>query len=378
MGLFSSDPADRVCGIAIDDYGLRITTMACDDRSQSSPADNEFVSMIDAPGGSQPSGLDETFAALAGPATPMLEIESLGPIRTVTVGEGYADRLATLYDAIDDDGWTGETVVALPADYAESAEEALADAVEDAGFDVRQVVSHDVATSVCGAVDYEIDSEEYGSHPIVAVDLGLWEITVTVAAVNLDEGRVRIRGRETIDAGLAKLLEVTGENALVDAGVPEEAIDLSATVAMHSLAREVFDPATDSTTGTVEIGGERLQIRVGTEHFIDLFADMTSVAESLATELVLEAGYAPRELDRVIVSGFGSEGESGEDLTHQIAARFTSDDSLAAEVGPPYAPERVFFGNGMTPDLGAADVAREARDLDRDVQVLETLDVEAS
>ncbi|KPN30125.1 hypothetical protein SY89_00847 [Halolamina pelagica] len=120
---------------------------------------------------------------------------------------------------------------------------------------MRQVVSHDVATSVLGAVDYEINTEEYGGHPIVVVDLGLWEITVTVAAVNLDEGRVRVRGRETIDAGLAKLLEVTAENALVDAGVPEDAIDLSTTVAMHSLAREAFDPTTDSTTGTVEIGG---------------------------------------------------------------------------------------------------------------------------
>lgn len=378
MGLFSSTPDDRVCGIAIDDYGLRVTTMSCEDRTQSNPTGEEFVSMLDTPGGEQPSGLDETFAALAGPATPMLEIENLGPIRTVSVGDGYADRLATVYDAIDDDGWTGETVVALPTDYAESAEEALAEAVGDAGFDVRQVVSHDVATSVLGAVDYEINTEEYGGHPIVVVDLGLWEITVTVAAVNLDEGRVRVRGRETIDAGLAKLLEVTAENALVDAGVPEGAIDLSTTVAMHSLAREAFDPTTDSTTGTVEIGGERIRVRVGTEHFIDLFADMTSVAESLATELVLEAGYAPREVDRVVISGFGSEGESGENLTHQIGARFTSDDSLAAEVGPPYAPERVYFGNEMTPEVGAADVAREARGLDRDIQVLETLDVEAS
>ncbi|MFW5934946.1 MAG: hypothetical protein ACOCQL_03760 [Halolamina sp.] len=66
MGLFGSDPTDRVCGVAIDDYGLRITTMSCDDRSQSSPAGGEFVSMIDAPGGSQPSELDETFAALGG------------------------------------------------------------------------------------------------------------------------------------------------------------------------------------------------------------------------------------------------------------------------------------------------------------------------
>lgn len=378
MGLFSSDPADRVCGIAIDDYGLRITTMSCEDRSLSSPADGEFVSMLDAIGTDQPRGIDETLAALAGPAAPMLDVEEAGPIRTVSVDRGYTDRLAELYDAIDDDGWTDQTVLSLPADYADSAEAELASVVGDAGFDVRQVVSHDVASSLIGAVDVEINDQGSGSHPIVAVNLGLWEITVTLAAVNLDEGRVRVRARDQVDAGLADLLDTAAANALADAGVPERAVDLATKSSMHSLVRDVFDPHTDSATGSVEVGGERVNVRVGTEHFIDLFADMAAVAESFATEFVLEAGYTPREVHRVIVGGFGSEGDAGNDLTAQIAARFTSDDSMAGEVGPGYAPERVYFGNEMMPDVGAADVAREAHALGRDIEVLETLDVEAS
>ena len=209
------------------------------------------------------------------------------------------------------------------------------------------------------------------------MDIGFWAVTVTMAAVNLDEGRVRIRGREQVNAGLVDLLESTAENALADAGVPEDAYDAVTTASMHPLVREVFDPTTDSATGTVQIGAERLQVRVGTEHLIDLLADVVSVAESFATELALEAGYTPREIHNVLISGFGAEGASGTDLAGQFAGRFTSDESVAAQVGSGYAPEQVYYGS-MTPDVGAADIAREARDLDHDIQVLETLDVEAS
>ncbi|GAA0285961.1 hypothetical protein [Halobacterium noricense] len=379
MGLFSSSPDDRVCGIAVDDYGLRISTMSCTDRSLSSPADGEFVPLVDTVGSTQPSGLAETITALAGPAGPILQTEDNGEFgRTVTVGDGFGQRLTQLHDAIDADGWDGDTVVSIPADYADSAELSIRQHVEDSGFDVRQVVSHDVATSVIGAVDYEVNNEEYGSHPIVVVDVGLWEVTVTLAAVNLDEGRVRVRARDSVEAGLVDLLETAAQNALVGMGIPEEEVDLSTTAALHPLVREAFDPDTDSASGTVEIGGERVHARVGTEHFIDLLADISSVAESFATEFVLEAGYSTSEVHRVLVSGFGSEGRSGADLTMQLAATFTSADSMAAELGGGYAPERVYFGNEMMPEVGAADVAREAHDLERDIEILETLDVEAS
>jgi hypothetical protein len=51
---------------------------------------------------------------------------------------------------------------------------------------------------------------------------------------------------------------------------------------------------------------------------------------------------------------------------------------MAAEVGAGYAPESVYYGNEMMPDVGAADVAREAHALGRDLDLLETLDVEVT
>lgn len=147
---------------------------------------------------------------------------------------------------------------------------------------------------------------------------------------------------------------------------------------LYPAVREVFDPHTDSASGNVEIDGDSVPVTVGTEHLIDLFADVSSVAETIATGLVVEAGYSPREVDRVVISGFGSEGDSGNDITWQMGASFTIEDSAAADVGHGYPPERVYFGSELLPDVGAADVAREGQDLGRDIEVLETLDVEVS
>ncbi|MFC7020076.1 MULTISPECIES: hypothetical protein [Haloarcula] len=379
MGLFSSEPAARVCGIAIDDYGLRISTMSCEDRTLSSPADGEFVGMLDGPATARARGIDETLTALAGRTVPLLEAEDRDAMgRSASARDGYADRLAELFDEIDDDGWDGETVVAMPPDYADSSALELQGVVEDSGFDVRQVVTHDAASSVLGAVDHEINTDASGSHPIVTVDLGLRAVTVTLASVNLDEGRVRVRARDSVDAGLVDLLGHTAVNAIEDSRLTPDEVTLEMETGLYPAIRQIFDPYTDSARGEIEVGGETMPVTVSTEHFIGLFADVASFAEMAATEFVVEAGYVPREVDRVLISGLGSEGDSGGDLTAQIAARFTSEDSMAAEVGAGYAPESVYYGNEMMPDVGAADVAREAHALGRDLDMLETLDVEAT
>jgi hypothetical protein len=379
MGLFSNSPAAHVCGIAINDYGLHMATISCKDRSMSHPVGTGLVSMLDTVGGDQPQGLDETLTALSGPATPLLETDDRGMFgRGVSVKDGYEERLVNLHASIDEDGWDGTTVVSIPPDYSSSAQAILEDTVENAGFDVQQVIPHDVGTSFLAGVNYKLNEGDAVSHPVIVVDLGLWETRVTLAVVHLNEGRVRIRARDRVEAGVITLLNLAAKNALLDYGIPEDAIDPSSLPPLYPLVREAFDPGVDSASGTVELHGERVQMRVGFEHFIEMLADISSVAESFAGEFLYEAEYMPRDVARVIVSGTGIEGLGGNDLTTQVASKFISDDSMATEIGETYPEERVFFGHEFMPHIAACDVARVARERGRDIEVRETLDVEAS
>ena len=376
MGLFSRGTPTQVCGLAFCEFGLRAQMMNCETREVDQPLDTDFVPLVDNANLNRFDGLAETIEALFTGGTPLLEFSG------GATGDGRL-RLSTGFDtelehvaqqARTMDGYSDEAVIGVPVEFDKTARDTLRQRIENCGFGVQQVVSNDVGYALLGATEYEVENGG-ADHPVVVVDMSIQSTTVTLAEVDTDQDRVTDRGRTTANLGVATVLYDIVASALIEAGMKKSDLNWGLVSQMFDEARHVLDPEVNTTRGTIQLNGERFALELGETHWSRPVVELMEHTEAVATALIQESEFIPEDMHQVLISGFGSEGPAGFELVEHIAAQFVRDDAKARQAGNRYGPDRVVYGNMMTPDMGAADVARVAHDDGSRLDVLEPLDI---
>lgn len=376
MGLFSRNTPAQVCGLAFCEFGLRAQMMNCETREVEQPLDTGFVPLVDNANLNRFDGLAETIEALFTGGTPMVEFsgdhKGDGRLHLSTGFDTELEHVAQ--QARTKDGYDGEAVIGVPIEFENTARDTLRQRIENCGFDVQQVVSNDIGYALLGATEYEVENGGT-DHPVIIVDMSIESTTITLAEVDTDQDRLTVRGRNTANLGVATVLYDIVANALLEAGLEESDLSWALVSQMFDEARRVLDPDVNTTRGTIQLGGERYTLELRERHWSEPVVEIMEHAEAVATGLVRESEFIPEDMHQVLISGFGSEGPAGFEIVEHIAAQFVRDDSIARQTGNRYGSERVVYGNLMTPDMGAADVARVAHDNGSQLDVLEPLDV---
>jgi hypothetical protein len=353
--------------------------MNCDDREVMQPLDAEFVPLVDNADLNRFDGLAETIQALFTGGTPMLEFSGGaagdGELNLTTGFDSELEHIAQQVSAVD--SYEDETVVGVPIEFDKAARDRLRQRIERCGFDVQQVVSNDIGYALLGATEYEVENRD-SQHPVIVVDMSIQSTTVTLADVDTEANRVTVRARETAPVGVATILYDIVGNALIQAGMDESNLDWGLVSQMFDEARRILDPDVETTRGTIQLGGERYTVELGEAHWAGPVVDLMEHAEAVSTDLIRQSEYIPEDMHQVLISGFGSEGPAGFELVEHIAAQFVREDSMARQMGNRYGPDRVVYGNLITPDMGAADVARTVHNSGEPLDVLEPLDIDAS
>jgi len=239
------------------------------------------------------------------------------------LGEGDDDSYATTSYAPEDilalvlrkvrqevRGSVGETpdtaVIAVPADFSESARSATRRAAEAAGIEVLQLVSE--PSAVCAA--HRVGGRDVGPERVVVYDFRE-SFDVSLVDTTYEDpfhGVIAIDGRRDLgaddfDQALTELIvgEVASETgaAVADDRSKRREVRHNAKTIRESLSRH--DTATFRDSGT--ISGQSFERTITREEFAELTGDLVDRSVECTGELLEDQGLTPGDIDEVLLVG---------------------------------------------------------------------------
>jgi hypothetical protein len=272
--------------------------------------------------------------------------------------------------AAEREQWDGETVVAIPGWYADSAAERLARRTGGPRVTPTSLVRTDVATAIARGLDHADGTYAPEPHPVAVVEVGLFNTTTAIVEVNVAENRVRVQDRYTVDGGSHMIDGIIAKEAIagpLDVDPNDVAFDVwGQVVPTVWTVREGLSGRGEDGAGVIELTDSQYEVPVLAA---DVQQEVTELVEQTTHNLLTmidNSGYRLEEIGAVCLTGLGVRTPGGDAYVDGIRSRLTEDLSGG------WVAEYLKTGSRYAPERGAALLAQ--RELDDSTDAFDVYD----